>query len=107
MKNAQAKKNGTKAKNTKAQSAKGKSEAEKPKVVHFPRNEARGEEVKGPLRQPKAPMPPQHQPRPGIEAKITPRPKYEGSKYKAAGKLKNKVALITGGDSGIGRSVAV
>jgi NAD(P)-dependent dehydrogenase (short-subunit alcohol dehydrogenase family) len=38
---------------------------------------------------------------------MDPRPQYEGRDYKAAGKLADKVALITGGDSGIGRSVAV
>src|SRR5436190_23041739 len=38
---------------------------------------------------------------------MTPRPKYQASEYKAAAKLKGKVALITGGDSGIGRAVAV
>ncbi|MET9550619.1 SDR family oxidoreductase [Streptomyces sp. NPDC006627] len=43
----------------------------------------------------------------GIEADMTPRPRYEAAKYKAAGKLLDKVALITGGDSGIGRAVAV
>jgi NAD(P)-dependent dehydrogenase (short-subunit alcohol dehydrogenase family) len=56
---------------------------------------------------PKPPFPPQHQRRPGIEAKMHPRPEYEGAEYLPAGKLKGKKALITGGDSGIGRAVAV
>jgi NAD(P)-dependent dehydrogenase (short-subunit alcohol dehydrogenase family) len=56
---------------------------------------------------PKAPMPAQHQPRPGIEEKMKSRPKYLAPAYKGSGKLQDKVAIITGGDSGIGRSVAV
>ena len=57
--------------------------------------------------QPKSPMPAQKQPKPGIEAKMTPRPEFIAPKYKGSGKLQDKVAIITGGDSGIGRSVAV
>jgi NAD(P)-dependent dehydrogenase (short-subunit alcohol dehydrogenase family) len=45
--------------------------------------------------------------KPGIESQLEPRPQYEGSRYKPAGKLEGKAALVTGGDSGIGRSVAV
>ena len=52
-------------------------------------------------------LPPQQQPEPGKESEMSPRPEYRGEDYKAAGKLTDKVAIITGGDSGIGRSVAV
>ena len=65
-----------------------------------------GKEI-GQLKQPKSPMPAQHQRKPGLEWKLDPRPRYEAPHYKGAGKLKNKVALVTGGDSGIGRAVAV
>ncbi|QJR81645.1 SDR family oxidoreductase [Alteromonas pelagimontana] len=44
---------------------------------------------------------------PGQENKMDPAPEFEGENYLPAGKLKDKVAIITGGDSGIGRSVAV
>ncbi|MVN23192.1 SDR family oxidoreductase [Mucilaginibacter arboris] len=44
---------------------------------------------------------------PGIEAQMDPKPEYISENYKAAGKLKGKKALITGGDSGIGRAIAV
>ena len=59
------------------------------------------------VKQPKSPLPAQHQRKPGVEAKLKPRPRYEAPLYAGAGKLKEKVALITGGDSGIGRAVAV
>ncbi len=53
-------------------------------------------------------FPPQHQDtQPGMEYLMKPRPIFNNPYYRAAGKLMNKVAIITGGDSGIGRAVAV
>ena len=53
-------------------------------------------------------QPPQAQAQqPGKESKMIPQPINEDKEYKASGKLENKVALITGGDSGIGRAVAI
>jgi len=67
----------------------------------------RTRELKRMRAHPKPPMPKQHQDYPGIEAKVHPRPQFSAPLYKGSGKLKGKVALISGGDSGIGRAVAV
>jgi NAD(P)-dependent dehydrogenase (short-subunit alcohol dehydrogenase family) len=52
-------------------------------------------------------QPPQQQKPPGIESQMTPKPQVDDTKYRGSGQLENKVALITGGDSGIGRAVAI
>ncbi|MFL5487219.1 MAG: SDR family oxidoreductase [Gemmatimonadaceae bacterium] len=78
------------------------------------RNGARGSgastreaEVRRVQSHPKPPMPKQHQDFPGIEAEVRPRPQFMAPLYKGADKLKGKIALISGADSGIGRAVAV
>jgi NAD(P)-dependent dehydrogenase (short-subunit alcohol dehydrogenase family) len=56
---------------------------------------------------PEPPFRRQHQSKPGSEAKLDPPPMFEAPYYKGSGKLDGKVAIVTGGDSGIGRAVAV
>ena len=56
---------------------------------------------------PKPPFEPQTQSFPGLSAKMHPKPDYGEGSYTGSGKLTNKVALITGADSGIGRAVAI
>ena len=57
--------------------------------------------------QPDPPFPPQHQPKPGIESEDSSAAEIQSTEYRGADKLKGSAALITGGDSGIGRAVAV
>ena len=52
-------------------------------------------------------FPPQHQEQPGVEKEMTPRPVSGRDEYRGSGRLAGKAALITGGDSGIGRAVAI
>jgi NAD(P)-dependent dehydrogenase (short-subunit alcohol dehydrogenase family) len=56
---------------------------------------------------PVPPLPGQHLEKPGEEAELELQPLYDAPHYKGSGKLEGMIALITGGDSGIGRSVAV
>jgi NAD(P)-dependent dehydrogenase (short-subunit alcohol dehydrogenase family) len=56
---------------------------------------------------PKPPHPSQQQEPPGLESKMDPKPDYGEKSYKGSGKLDGKSAVITGGDSGIGRAVAL
>jgi hypothetical protein len=56
---------------------------------------------------PEPPMPAQHLQKPGKEADLNLQPMYDAPYYKGSGKLEGMTAIITGGDSGIGRSVAV
>jgi len=78
-----------------------KNEKRRGSLMQFPSRSS------GQQQEPKPPFPAQHQPRPAIETKMKPRPRYEAPLYKGSQKLKDKVAPITGGDSGIGRAVAV
>ena len=57
--------------------------------------------------EPIPPFPAQHQKRPGLESAMSPAPRYQAEAYRPSGKLAGRVALITGGDSGIGRAVAL
>ena len=61
----------------------------------------------GARRYPEPPFPPQHHAKPGHEHRIDPAPLYDAPFWKGSDKLKGMAALITGGDSGIGRAVAV
>jgi len=82
------------------------------------RKEAKSFEEKGKPKEPPAPdtgardypeppLPDQHLKKPGLEAEMELKPRFEAPFYEGSGKLKHMAALITGGDSGIGRAVAV
>jgi hypothetical protein len=56
---------------------------------------------------PKPPFPPQQQPWPGLTSQMNPRPDHGETSYRGTGRLRGRKALITGGDSGIGRAAAI
>jgi NAD(P)-dependent dehydrogenase (short-subunit alcohol dehydrogenase family) len=56
---------------------------------------------------PKPPYPGQSQPWPGLASKMNPKPDHGETSYKGSGRLKGRKALITGGDSGMGRAAAI
>jgi NAD(P)-dependent dehydrogenase (short-subunit alcohol dehydrogenase family) len=72
-----------------------------------PPEEMKGAMQAGARRYPEPPMPDQALEKPGNEADQTVKPMYDAPYWKGSGKLEGKVAIVTGGDSGIGRAVAV
>lgn len=72
-----------------------------------PEKPGKGAVQAGPHTQPEPPLPDQHLAKPGLEAEMELKPRFYAPDYRGSGKLKGMVALITGGDSGIGRAVAV
>ena len=69
--------------------------------------EHKGAMQAGARRYPEPPFPKQRLEKPGVEAELALKPMYDAPYYQGSGKLQGKVAIITGGDSGIGRAVAV
>jgi NAD(P)-dependent dehydrogenase (short-subunit alcohol dehydrogenase family) len=90
------------AKQRKIQSEQNARDARKPAA----RGERKGAVQAGPRKHP-ARQPAQHLAKPGLEADLQQKPQFEAPDYRGSGKLQGMAALITGGDSGIGRAVAV
>ncbi|MGE8397233.1 MAG: SDR family oxidoreductase [Comamonas sp.] len=97
----------SKAQNT-AQRQKRLQKAQNAKDAQAPKKKASGKAAPGPGRSmPSNPMPEQHLEKPGFEYTMECKPLFQAPHYKGSGKLQGMTALITGGDSGIGRAVAV
>jgi NAD(P)-dependent dehydrogenase (short-subunit alcohol dehydrogenase family) len=80
----------------------------KPKSASKARSKASATPVQAGRRtEPQNPMPAQHLDKPGIEADMQLPPRFEAPDYLGSGKMRGMVAIVTGGDSGIGRAVAV
>jgi NAD(P)-dependent dehydrogenase (short-subunit alcohol dehydrogenase family) len=94
--------------------AKARSDQKLQREAESKRRRSEGSEKKnggatqaGTRRYPEPPQPKQHLRKPGLESDLDPRPLFLAPDYRGSGKLAGKVALVTGGDSGIGRAVAV
>lgn len=81
-----------------------KKPAKKP--TKSPQKKKSRPETAKPMQEPEPKYAAQRQQPPGLERELDPQPRWKGERYKPAGKLKGQVAVVTGGDSGIGRSVA-
>src|SRR4051812_47065772 len=81
--------------------------ARRPQRATTPRPHARGQDVPPPPRGAPMALPAQQQSPPGTEKRMTPQPDHGEQSYVGHGRFKDKVAIITGGDSGIGRAVAI
>jgi NAD(P)-dependent dehydrogenase (short-subunit alcohol dehydrogenase family) len=91
-----------------SQKAKQPASSKNPDSTALQGSRAKGASAKPQMQnEPKPPFPKQKQSGVGLESELQPQPRYQASRYKPAGKLEGKCALITGGDSGIGRAVAV
>jgi hypothetical protein len=69
--------------------------------------QAKGGKTDPRTKYPQPPFPPQSQPWPGLASKMTPRPDHGETSYVGSGRLRGRKALITGGDSGMGRAAAI
>jgi NAD(P)-dependent dehydrogenase (short-subunit alcohol dehydrogenase family) len=70
-------------------------------------NQARRPLIDPTTKYPKPPFPEQHQPWPGLASQMQPKPDHGEDTYQGSGRLKGRRALITGGDSGMGRAAAI